>query len=316
MSAPRGPLIATLEPGPPVLSAIVISQNDLDRIEEVMDALVRQRVDQPFETILVNSGNDGTAEFVKERYPEVHVIHLSEPALPGKARNEGLKVARGQFIAFPGSHTVVSANNLQSRIDAHERGYAMVTGSVLNGTRTWAGWASYFLDHWVALPNRPSAQLGAPPSRCSYMRGPLLAVGGFPEDRRVGEDTVVNNKLFALGHKAYRSAKVECIHRSPCRTPLLLLRHHYERGLGFGRILREEPGSARNLKARFRRIRWLLTRYPVKRVYGITKSVLRWGKPMRRYFVLSLPLVMAGTLSAALGAVVYLLRPGVPLPEN
>src|SRR5262249_41859347 len=162
-----------LDPDRPTLSAIVISQNDIDHIEEVMDALVRQKVDQPCEVILVNSGNDGTAEFVKERYPEVRVIYLPEPALPGKARNEGLKVARGDYITFPGSHIVLPSGSLQNRIDAHAKGYAMITGSILNGTRPWAGWASYFLDHWVALPNRPAGQLEDPPSSCSYMRGPL-----------------------------------------------------------------------------------------------------------------------------------------------
>jgi glycosyltransferase involved in cell wall biosynthesis len=301
-----------LDPDRPALSQIVISQNDIDRIEEVMDALVRQKVNQTFEVILVNSGNDGTAEFVRERYPSVRVIHLPEPALPGKARNEGLKVARGDYITFDGSHIVVPPGSLQNRLDAHEKEYAMVTGSVLNGTRTWAGWASYFLDHWVALPNRPSDQLGQAPSRCSYMRGPLLAIGGFPEDRRVGEDTVVNNKLFALGHKAYRFAKLESIHRSPCRNPFILLQHHYQRGRGFGRILLEHPGPAKNLKFRYRRIRWLVTKYPAKRIFLLTGSVFRWGAPVRRYFLWSFPLVVAGTLSAALGAVIYLLGPEQP----
>jgi hypothetical protein len=93
---------------------------------------------------------------------------------------------------------------------------------------------------------------------------------------------------------------------------LILLHHHYQRGRGFGRILWEYPGPAKNLTFRFRRIRWLVTKYPAKRIFGITGSVLRWGKPMRRYFALSFPLVIAGTLSAALGAVIYLLRPEQP----
>jgi len=172
----------------PTLSVIVISQNDRERIQEVMDAIVQQQLDQSFEVILVNSGNDGTAAFVRERYPKVHVIHLPEPALPGKARNAGLQVARGNYASFPGSHIVLPPNSLQHRVDAHEKGYVMVTGAVLNGTRSWAGWASYFLDHWIALPGRPSMQLEAAPAHCSYMMGPLKALGGFPEDRRTGED--------------------------------------------------------------------------------------------------------------------------------
>ena len=298
-----------LESNRPTLSVIVISQNDRNRIEEVMNEMVRQKVNQPVEMILVNSGNDGTAEFVRENFPEVRVIHLPEPALPGKARNAGLKIARGDYVTFPGSHIVLPPDSLQNRIDAHEKGYTMVTGTVLNGTHTWAGWASYFLDHWVAFPERPSAMLGSPPSRCSYMRGPLMAIGGFPEDRRVGEDTVVNNKLFGLGHKAYRSSKIEDIHRSPCTNPMILLHHHYERGLGFGKMLWEYPGPVKNLPFRLRRIWWLITRYPAKRMLAITKGSIRWGKPMRHTFFLSFPLILAGTLSAALGAVVYLLRP-------
>ncbi|MDH4195267.1 MAG: glycosyltransferase [Nitrospirota bacterium] len=293
----------------PALSVIVISQNDRGRIQEVMDALVQQKLEQSFELIFVNSGHDGTAEFVKDRYPEVRVIHLSEPALPGKARNAGLQVASGDYISFCGSHIVLPPHSLQHRVDAHEKGYAMVTGTVLNGTRSWAGWASYFLDHWIALPGRPSTQLESAPSRCSYMMGPLKAIGGFPEDRRVGEDTVVNNRLFELGHKAYFSSNIVDIHKSPCKNLMILIRHHYLRGRGFGRILWEYPGPQKTRKFRLRRIRWLVMKYPLRRIFFIIRGVVRWGKPMRGYFVWSFPLILAGTMSAALGAVSFLLRP-------
>jgi glycosyltransferase involved in cell wall biosynthesis len=293
----------------PTLSVIVISQNDMGRIKEVMDALVRQKLDQSFEIILVNSGNDGTATFVKGRYPEVRVIHLPEPALPGKARNAGLQVARGDYVTFLGSHIVLPPNSLQNRLDAHEKGYAMVTGVVLNGTRSWAGWGSYFLDHWIALPGRPTTQLESAPSRCSYMLGPLKAIGGFPEDRRAGEDTVVNNRLFELGHKAYFSSKIVDIHKSPCVNPMILVRHHYLRGRGFGRILWEHLSPQKTHKFRYRKIRWLVTKYPLRRTFFMGKGVLRWGKPMWGYFVWSFPLIVAGTLSAALGGVIFLVRP-------
>ena len=39
------------------------------------------------------------------------------------------------------------------------------------------------------------------------------------------------------------------------------------------------------------------------------KGVIRWGKPMWGHFVLSFPLILAGTISAAIGGVVFLLRP-------
>jgi glycosyltransferase involved in cell wall biosynthesis len=298
-----------LDPDRPVMSAVVISMNDRDRIKEVMDALVSQKVDQPVEFILVNSGRDGTAELVRHDYPQVRVVHLPAPALPGKARNAGLAVARGDFITFPGSHIVLPPGALQKRIDAHEAGYAMTCGAVLNGTDTRAGWASYFLDHAVALPGRPSRLLGLPPSRCSYMRGPLEAIGGFPEDRRVGEDTVVNTRLFELGYRSYYSSDIRCIHKTPCKTVARLLHHHFERGLGFGRILWEQAGRPKSLNARGATILWLMTKYPVRRTRFIKEAVREWGEPVRREFVRSFPLVVAGVAGAAVGAILFLLRP-------
>jgi glycosyltransferase involved in cell wall biosynthesis len=308
-SAIRRSFEQPLDPDRPVMSAVVISMNDRARIAEVMDALVTQEVDQPVELILVNSGKDGTAELVRERYPRVRVVHLPEPALPGKARNAGLAVARGELVTFPGSHIVLPSGALQERIDAHEDGYAMACGAVLNGTDTRAGWASYFLDHAVALPGRPSRVLGLPPSRCSYMRGPLEAIGGFPEDRRVGEDTVVNTRLFDLGYRAYYSRDIRCIHKTPCNTVARLLHHHYERGLGFGRILWEQAGSPPRLRGRGEKIRWLLTEYPFRRTRFIREAVREWGEEVKREFDSSFPLVVAGVASAALGALRFLLRP-------
>jgi glycosyltransferase involved in cell wall biosynthesis len=310
-SAIRRSFETALDPDRPVMSAIVISMNDRDRIQEVMDALVSQPVEQPVELILVNSGRDGTAEFVRDRYPRVRVVHLPEPALPGKARNAGLALARGDFVTFPGSHIVLPPGALQKRIDAHEAGYAMACGAVLNGTPTRAGWASYFLDHAVALPGRPSRMLGLPPSRCSYMRGPLQAIGGFPEDRRVGEDTVVNTRLFELGYRSYYSSEIQCIHKSPCTTIAQLSRHHYERGLGFGRILWEQAGRPQGLRERAKTIVWLLAKYPIRRMRFIRQAVRDWGESVKREFVQSFPLVVAGVASAAVGAVLFLLRPRI-----
>lgn len=292
----------------PALSAVVIAQNDRDRIEAVMDALVHQEVSEPVEIILVDSGSDGTAEFVRERYPTVRVVYLSEPALPGRARNAGLQVARGRIVSFPGSHVVLEPGALQQRIDAHRLGYVMVTGSVLNGTRTLSGWASYFLDHSEALPDRPSGALAGPPSHCSYLAEALIEAGGFPEDRRVGEDTLVNRALFARGHKAGRSATIRFVHRSPCRAPGRLLRHHFERGSGFGRILWERAGAPSRLRARLPALAWLAGRYPFARLRFVTHNVWRWGGALRLRYALCFPLVVAGTLAAALGAFRFVLR--------
>ena len=257
----------------PVLSAIVISQNDEDRIERAVRSVWTQEVPEPFEVIVVVSGHDRTADIVRERFPEVRVVELPRPALPGEARNAGLRVARGQYISFPGSHVELPQGSLAARVRAHRLGYDMVTGAILNGTDTPAGWASYFLDHSYHMPGRPSAVLSDPPTSCSYTREALVEVGGFPEGVRTGEDTVVNTALFRGGRRAFRAADVRLIHNSPCRDLRRLLVQHFGRGRGLGRILLDERGRADALPPRGD----ILRRYVAWRV-GITdRNLERWG---------------------------------------
>lgn len=276
----------------PVLTVIVIARDDAATVADRVRSVVEQHCDAPTETIVVTSGNDRTADIVRESFPQVRVIRLDGAALPGRARNAGLRLARGDYVSFPGSHVELPPGSLAARVRAHEAGHALVTGSMLNGTRTRAGWASYFLDHSAALPGRPCALLEGPPGSCSYARDFLLEVGGFPEDMRAGEDTVVNMELWRRGHRAWRQAEVTLIHHSPCRTAARLIRHHFLRGRGLGRIMRHRGDAARALVG-----------YLPRRLATTAGNVQRRADPeTAREYRRAWPLVVVGALSALAGA--------------
>ncbi|MGH2956417.1 MAG: glycosyltransferase [Solirubrobacterales bacterium] len=294
----------------PILSAIVISRNDEDRIECAVRSVVEQECPQEFEVIVVVSGEDRTAEIVRERFPDVQLIELEGPALPGRARNAGVAAARGEYLSFPGSHVELPPGSLAARIEGHELGYPMVTGSIINGTPTLSGWASYFLDHAGALPGRPSAELEAPPAHCSYSREFVLEIGGFPEHLRAGEDTVVNRALFSKGHVAYRAQDVRLIHRSRCSRPWRLLRHHFRRGRSWGRIVLDDHRGGQRL-LRWPMVSYLFARYVPSRLTRTWRQVRRWGgKGLRRRYRRSLPLVALATLAAWIGIWVEIALPG------
>jgi LCP family protein required for cell wall assembly len=241
------------------------------------------------------------------------LIELPKPALPGEARNAGLRVAQGDIVSFPGSHVELPPGSLEARIRAHDLGYAMVTGSTLNGTTTDAGWASYFLDHSAVLPGRPSTELKGAPSHCSYTREALIAAGGFPEDMRAGEDTVVNQRIAARGLVAYRAQDVTLIHHSPCRTPVKLVKHHFKRGRGFGRILLDQRRERGNLLTR-KTFESLFTKQLRKRLEMTRRHVDSWGSDEERaHFERVQWLVGAGATAAWLGTWYEILKPELGL---
>ncbi len=286
-----GPDVPPAHPDHPELSAVVISRDDEDRIARSVGSVVAQETSAPIEVIVVVSGSDSTADIVRARYPEVTLVVLDTPALPGAARNAGLAVARGRYVSFPGSHVVLPRGSLEARIQAHRLGYAMVTGTMRNGTDTRAGWASYFLDHSTTLAGRPSMPLTIFPAHCSYRRAALEHVGGFP-DIRSGEDTLVNQRLFELGYGAFRSRDIELAHHTRAETPGLLLRHHVLRGSGLTQLLLEanKRGEVLN-RAGLRRyvVVWLPGR--LRRIH---RNVYRWGdRALRRRYYRSVPLIAA-----------------------
>jgi glycosyltransferase involved in cell wall biosynthesis len=294
-------------PDGPVLSVIVISHDDEDTIGSSVRAVVEQKVPEPFEVIVVTSGTDRTAEIVRRDFPHVTVLALGRTALPGRARNAGLRVATGEYVSFPGSHVEILPGSLAARIAAHDKGYAMVTGTTLNGNPTPAGTAAYFLDNSASLAGRPSCELAGPPAHCSYRTDVLKAIGGFPEDLRAGEDTVVNRELWRRGHTAVRARDVLLTHRSPCRSAPSLVAHYFVRGRAMGRLITLEAHRGEGRPHTRPVVRVL--RYASGRLRAIDSNVRAWGDhdTVARYRAVR-PLVVTAVLAEWLAMWWELLR--------
>lgn len=305
----REPLAA----GEPAISVVVIARDEEDLIERAVSAAVAQELAEPFEVIVVTSGTDPTdrtAEVVRRAFPDVTVVALEQPALPGEARNAGLAVARGRWVTFPGSHVELAPGSLAARLAAHRDGWPMVTDAMVNGTRTRAGWASWFLDNAGLLTGRPSFAFTAAPPRCSYHRDLLAEVNGFPEDLRTGEDSLVNEELFARGYGARFETTCRTTHHSPCRTAGVLAFHHAQRGQGRARLLLDARAvgelSTRRLVSRT--LRWL-----PGRLRWTHREVARWaGGDLRREYRRSLHLVVLGATAAWVGCWWELARQSLP----
>jgi hypothetical protein len=75
----------------PVISVIVAAYNARARIHGALDSLREQDVEDPYEVIVVDSGDDDCAAHVSAAYPEVRLIHSERRLYPGAARNAGIR---------------------------------------------------------------------------------------------------------------------------------------------------------------------------------------------------------------------------------
>jgi GT2 family glycosyltransferase len=114
----------------PLVSVIVPHYNDLDHLRQGLDALRRQTLPRErFEIIVADNNSAGGIAAVERIAPDVMVLPAPEQGA-GPARNAGVAVARGTYLAFIDSDCIADKDWLCEGIAALER-YDYVGGQVL-----------------------------------------------------------------------------------------------------------------------------------------------------------------------------------------
>jgi glycosyltransferase involved in cell wall biosynthesis len=195
-------LSATLVDTPRV-SVIIPVRNAKDFIDEALDSVLGQSF-QDLEVILIDDGSDDFDYFLLcARDVRVRVIRLSGLGV-SHARNAGMKLARGEFLAFLDADDVWFPGKLQAQIayfDAHPN-----VGLVFGAFARWVADENGLFEKANSLTQDCSNLTEADPSRSGWLYTRLLmgllvgmntaiirrdvyeAVGGFNESMRLGED--------------------------------------------------------------------------------------------------------------------------------
>jgi glycosyltransferase involved in cell wall biosynthesis len=107
----------------PEVSVVIPTFNRLEVLSEVIASLEMQEGAPPFELVVVDDGStDGTGEWLRARSFRLPLRVLTqENAGPAAARNTGVAVAAGRWVAFLGDDTVPSAGWLAAHRAAHRR---------------------------------------------------------------------------------------------------------------------------------------------------------------------------------------------------
>ena len=292
-------------PAPPVISVVVLSYNSQERIDASLRSLMAQDLDEHYEVIVVDSGQDDCAAHIRASYPEVRLVQAESRLLPGGARNRGVEAARGRYVAFLADDCAARPDWLRRRVAKHRQGYSAVGGAVTNGTPFHpVGSAHYLLEYAGLIPADSTLARPRVPLSLSYERALFERLGGFPEDTLAGEDVVFNTRCVAEGVRMGFDAGVQISHPSLTRLRSYL-RHQYRHGRALVQCVERHDLPSRvgrveqPLAAALYRIFVL---FPAWRWLDGLKRVARGRPPLALAYLAFGPLIWAGYWSISAGA--------------
>lgn len=105
----------------PKVSVIIPTYNRKDYVTEAIDSVLNQTY-KDFEIIVVDDGStDDTGELLKERYGDRIRYFYKENGGCASARNYGIKVSRGEYIAFLDSDDKYLPEKLEDQVEILEK---------------------------------------------------------------------------------------------------------------------------------------------------------------------------------------------------
>jgi len=111
-----------------LVSVIIPTYNAYKYIGDALDSVLKQTYDN-YEIIIIDDGStDNTDKIIQTYLPndKIHYIKIKHSGLAAVARNQGIKVSRGSYIAFLDADDTWSPNKLKEQIELFDDHTALV----------------------------------------------------------------------------------------------------------------------------------------------------------------------------------------------
>jgi hypothetical protein len=180
----------------PQISVIIPTYNRCDLVQQAIDSVLAQTY-QDFELIVIDDGStDGTGDILKVRYGE-KIIYVRQENKGGPvARNLGLSIAKGKYIAFLDSDDLWTPEKLARQVPILESnpevavvacqawiidGKDQKLSEIPLGINTLP--SDFTVENLLMFNRIPAGS-----STCLVRRSVLDQVGGFSQDIRFGAE--------------------------------------------------------------------------------------------------------------------------------
>ena len=180
----------------PDVSIVIVTWNGRQHLDTCLASVEAQR-GISVETVVVDNGStDGTAEYVRSRFPRVKLVRLEENRGFAGGNNAGVREATGRLVAFLNNDTSADPgwlDALRSGID-EASGFALVTSRIVymhdpniidsagDGVLRWGG--AFKRHHGEPVSAAPDTHevFGICGAACMMPKAVFDEMGGFDED--------------------------------------------------------------------------------------------------------------------------------------
>ncbi|MDX1509754.1 MAG: glycosyltransferase family 2 protein [Nitriliruptorales bacterium] len=193
----------------PLISVVVPTFERAALLPGLVTALEAQSLEDPFEVIVVDDGStDGTADALARLAASsplnMSIISLPTNAGPAAARNEGVRAARGRFIAFTDDDCRPASGWLAAGLRAFREGAAVVVGATQPEGQPSSPFVRVLRVDRVAW---------CPTANVFYRRQDVLDAGGFDADfRACAEDADLAMRVTSRTGEAWFEPDALVIH--------------------------------------------------------------------------------------------------------
>lgn len=206
----------------PKVSIIIPNWNRKDDLMECLESINKQSV-KDYEVVVVDNGStDGSVEILKRQYPFVKIIENKENVGAAQARNQAIKIAKGEYLWFLDSDAVVIKKdclfNMLSILNQDKK-IGLLGGEVLkindkykirvsNSCRNQDGIFLYLEGCKLKQTDYIAT------SNCIVRREIICRIGGFDPHYIYGyEDNNVGYNISRLGYKNIVDDRVLAYHK-------------------------------------------------------------------------------------------------------
>ncbi len=169
------------------VSIIIVSYNTCRLLCDCLDSIYQQTKELDFEVIVVdNASKDDTCQVLELSYPQVRLIRSAENLGFGRANNLGVQYAKGEYLLFLNSDTIL-LNNAISIFYQYAQEHSIDENiGVLGGI---------LLDREL-MPNISAGEFPTPKSEFRYIFHKLFPVKNVSDKKQRDVDFVVGADMF------------------------------------------------------------------------------------------------------------------------